>query len=644
MQWVYIPFMLTLLISAAVSGMLALYSWGRRSVPGSKPFAAMMVCAVVWSILSILETQSADLASKQALMAFENIGVVAIPFLWVVFASAYTAKAPGPERRYLFLLSVMPVLFLILMGSNSFHHLIISSAQLANENTLVYVSINYGPLFWIWNVYALALLLLGFVYLIQFLMQTSQRYSPKVFVLFAGVMLPWIGNGLYVLHFLHFDPTPAAYSLLGLTVALSVFRSHLMDVIPVARAVIVENLQDGVVIFNQQDRLLDINPAARQILALSRRVTSRMSYRQVLSRFPDLVSRYADHPTEACFVVKIEEGDEESFYDVRISPIYDVQHHVQGKLVVLRDISEHKRSESELEKSHALLESTLEATADGILVIHGRDKSVRYNRKFLEMWRIPPGVLVQVNEQVLMGLLLDQMVNPAAFYRLMNKLSDQPDAESYDVLELKDGRVFERYSHPQRIGEKRVGRVWSFRDITEQRRAEDKLRYLSNHDILTGLYNRMYFEEEINRLENGRQFPISMIMADVDGLKQTNDQNGHQAGDALLRKAAEILRQACRAEDVVARIGGDEFGILLPHSDANVADHAIQRIHNMMAMARVGDKIMDISLSLGTATAESGQPLRKALQLADQAMYQAKNSRSRRRSHSEKIGENSNRN
>jgi diguanylate cyclase (GGDEF)-like protein len=141
------------------------------------------------------------------------------------------------------------------------------------------------------------------------------------------------------------------------------------------------------------------------------------------------------------------------------------------------------------------------------------------------------------------------------------------------------------------------------------------------------LYNRVYFEEELNRLDGSRQYPISLIMADVDGLKETNDRYGHLAGDALLRRAAEILRQACRTEDMVARIGGDEFGIVLPYSESRVAEAACKRVTSMLNILRVGEIELPISLSLGAATANNGESLRKVLRQADKAMYLAKRSK-----------------
>ncbi|HVN53364.1 MAG TPA: histidine kinase N-terminal 7TM domain-containing protein [Anaerolineaceae bacterium] len=642
MQWVYTPYVLPLLISAAVSGMLALYIWERRSVSGAKPFGAMMASVGLWSVANILELVAVDLPSKLTWKNIEHIFIVFTPVLWVIFASEYTGKARWLKRRNWILLALLPLITLVMLWTNPYHHLVLSRTQLAIDGPLVFISQDYGPSYWIWVVYAYAMLLLGSVYLIQFFSHGALWYSRQVVTLVAAILLPWLSNMIYIFRLLplpSYDTTPIFFSISGVIVALTIFRFRLIDVLPIARAIVVENIADGVLIFDQKDCLVDINPAGRKILGLAQRVKAGASYRQVLSRFPDLVS-YFPGQQETRLETSIDANEEQLFYEIRISPIFDGFHDLTGKLVVLRDISEHKRSERDLEKSHLLLEATLEATADGILVISAKDRSFRFNRKFLEMWRIPNEVINPASEQNLMAFILDQLVNPAAFYRLMNKLSNQLDAESYDVLELKDGRVFERYSHPQRVGEKRVGRVWSFRDITEQRRAEEKLRYLSSHDILTGLYNRVYFEEEINRLENGRQYPISLIMADVDGLKQINDQYGHQAGDELLRKAAEILRQACRVEDMVARIGGDEFGIVLPFADVAAAESAVQRIRNMMAMAQVGEGKAQISLSLGSATAENGQSLRKMLQLADKAMYQSKNSRNRRRAHAVRVEEN----
>jgi diguanylate cyclase (GGDEF)-like protein/PAS domain S-box-containing protein len=168
-----------------------------------------------------------------------------------------------------------------------------------------------------------------------------------------------------------------------------------------------------------------------------------------------------------------------------------------------------------------------------------------------------------------------------------------------------------------------IGVVLVFRDITERKQAEDKLQYLSTHDILTGLYNRAYFEEELARLERGRHFPVSVIVGDIDRFKATNDIHGHAAGDKVLRDAAEVIKGAFRAEDVVTRVGGDEFVILLPMTDASATIEAIARIKENLTAYNNAHSDCPLSISFGAATAKKG-PLTEALKEADKRMYREK--------------------
>jgi len=165
-------------------------------------------------------------------------------------------------------------------------------------------------------------------------------------------------------------------------------------------------------------------------------------------------------------------------------------------------------------------------------------------------------------------------------------------------------------------------------DITERRQAEEHLRYISSHDVLTNLYNRFYFEEELARLERGRGYPVSIISVDVDGLKQVNDRWGHAAGDELLRKTSIVLRLAFRNEDMIARIGGDEFVVVLPAADGAAAEKALARVRSQLAAHNQADPELPVSLSLGAATGDRGKSLAEILRDADAAMYRDKAARS----------------
>jgi diguanylate cyclase (GGDEF)-like protein/PAS domain S-box-containing protein len=163
--------------------------------------------------------------------------------------------------------------------------------------------------------------------------------------------------------------------------------------------------------------------------------------------------------------------------------------------------------------------------------------------------------------------------------------------------------------------------VWGIiEDITERKQAEEQLRYQGTHDALTGIYNRTFFEVELARLEHSRDFPISIVVADVDRLKFVNDTRGHALGDQLLRHVANVLSSVFREGDVLARIGGDEFAVLLPATQTSTAEEMLARVRERVAQQNSDYPDLPVQLSLGMATAEKSS-LTAAFTLADQRMY-----------------------
>ncbi|WP_029350402.1 diguanylate cyclase [Bosea sp. 117] len=161
-------------------------------------------------------------------------------------------------------------------------------------------------------------------------------------------------------------------------------------------------------------------------------------------------------------------------------------------------------------------------------------------------------------------------------------------------------------------------------DITARKRAEAYLEYLGKHDVLTKLYNRSFYVDELNRLERKGPFPVTVVMIDLNNLKPVNDQLGHAAGDGLLRRAGEVIAKALDKSNCAARIGGDEFALLLPGTDAAGGLAMMESIEKLVEVNNQFYSAIALSLSMGMATSEPGERLESVVKRADLEMYRAK--------------------
>lgn len=174
----------------------------------------------------------------------------------------------------------------------------------------------------------------------------------------------------------------------------------------------------------------------------------------------------------------------------------------------------------------------------------------------------------------------------------------------------------------------------SIQDITARKKAEDYLQYLGTHDVMTGLYNRAYFEETIQKLTIAQTLKVSIVVLDLNYLKRTNDSLGHQAGDKLIRRAAEVLNATftnINSNYVAARIGGDEFAVILPDKDETETAELLKQIQLLIEINNRYYREPALSISYGAATSQPGMSIEKVIQMADDSMYANKAENHRRR-------------
>ncbi|MFH1422273.1 MAG: diguanylate cyclase, partial [Planctomycetota bacterium] len=184
------------------------------------------------------------------------------------------------------------------------------------------------------------------------------------------------------------------------------------------------------------------------------------------------------------------------------------------------------------------------------------------------------------------------------------------------VMMLNGKRIEQKGGHQQLI-------LLAIEDITEKKQAEDHLRYVSFHDTVTGLYNRVFIEEEIKRLDTKRFLPICFIMGDVNYLKLTNDAFGHEEGDLLLQEMAKVLKSSCRAEDIVARFGSDEFLILLPKTSYATATRIVDRIEKRCR--KISVLMLRPSIALGiSCKKKTNDNILNTIKTAEKSMYNNK--------------------
>ena len=253
----------------------------------------------------------------------------------------------------------------------------------------------------------------------------------------------------------------------------------------------------------------------------------------------------------------------------------------QAYLVLVHDRGAAQREADEREQLLSELQATLESTADGILVTDLAGRIRAFNRRFAQIWGLPEHLLTERQDDAVYDWMRRSVVDPEAYTRRLAVINEATLLQASERISLHSGQVLERVTQPQNSRGRPCGRVWSFRDHTELVSAGARIEALSSTDALTGLFNRRQMGEALTeaiRQARRSSGSLALLLLDVDRFKQINDSLGHAVGDHVLRDCADRLKTCLRQGDVVARMGGDQFALLVHEADLRGAEATARRV------------------------------------------------------------------
>jgi PAS domain S-box-containing protein len=374
------PYSIVLIIIATISLFAATYVWLQRTAPGAIPLFAFLVSAAVWSASYAVEIASTTLAAKLFWIRIEYISIVLAPTMLLFLVLQYTGRDTNFRPWQHILLGLEPAVILILMWTNETHGLIYQTWDLVFDGQLYSIEKTYGYGFWFHTIYSYLILGAGFILLIQTYQKASSIYRSQTGTIIAGMLVPWLANILYITKlnpFPELDLTPFAFTITGLILVWGLYRFQLFNIKPVAREAIIESLSDGVIVLDAENRIADINPAARKIVQLSNQEMIGKSANEVLSDWPELVRHLQDKSQTQTQVSRMD-GDIQRYFNLRISTVANRRDSFNGRSILLHEVTENRAAQEQLRR----LSRAVQQSASTILITNTDGKIEYVNPSF----------------------------------------------------------------------------------------------------------------------------------------------------------------------------------------------------------------------------------------------------------------------
>ena len=353
MIWQYTPYTIPLIVAASVSVVSAGYIWRHHyCTPAAKTLSLILLVGSGFLLNYTLRLSSVNLSTKVFWFKVELLPVVIVPVAWLVFTLQYTGREKWVTRRSLLVLSGVPVTTLLMIFTNEYHNLYWAQLVLEPEGNLLLLKYFHGPWFWIHSGYSQILVLCGICLLVHMLIRAHQFYRWQITLLLLGVILLQLNSvlslsGLFPMRFLF--ATAVLFPTASLAWVLGIFRFRLAEVVPMARKTVIESMSDSVIVLDAENRILDVNPPAQQLMSSAASTVIGKSVEHVWPEWSEQME--LSDTAEVVREIVLNSNNEHHTYDMRISPLIGWGGHTMSRVVVLRDITERKRAEEKIKTS-----------------------------------------------------------------------------------------------------------------------------------------------------------------------------------------------------------------------------------------------------------------------------------------------------
>ena len=613
------------IVAAVGFALTALYvAVARRHKPTWKAGVIMLLACAELTSAHILQRTSSDLATKVFWYKMIYLGFTVTPTAFLCLALRYSGLGHVLTIRTRLVLMVFPVLSAGLVLTNEIHGWIWNPANTVSIVTsLRFLTVaDSGIWYWVFVAYSYFVMGLGCFFLARLLIRLRGLYGWQASAVIIAAILAVLGSALDIFRVSplpRFSTTALGLAVGSILVAYTLTALRRRDLLSVSRDAILNSVSDSVIVVDGDGRIVDMNQAAQRLVG---RPVSQVVFKPLEQFLPGLISIWTGNLSKNDEVI-MDYGNAPRVFDVRVSTIRGWQSHVEGRVIVLRDITERKRTERALQDSEERFRQLAENIREVFYI--SEQGYLRYvSPAYMEIWGRTPQSLYENPQSFL------DTIHPEDRENVRGSIADKSRGEVEKVYRIvrpdgairwikdRSSPIYDDSGEPLRV-------VGIAADITDLKLGEEKLKYLSLHDPLTGLYNRIYFEEEMNRIEKGRYDTVGIVSCDVDGLKLVNDTLGHDQGDNLLVTAAGVIRECFREGDLVARIGGDEFCIVLPDTTEPAVEKACQRIQEAVASYNGTGPEIPLSISVGSAVSKgANRNPRDLFKEADNSMYRKK--------------------